>query len=208
MSVEDVSVFVNGDLYATESSPEFRPQEPPGFAVAPLSVPGLAFFAVPKRVKKPAATRKSPPTRKKLAPGGSKINLMVPLALSSSAKAASSSQSRSSVGVKVRIAFKALHLLHFARATWTMTKTWFCFSKAAIPPVSLALDMYRFLFVRYCLVRLHSKLLFLFVVRVRPFFPALPVFFVLWPMSLFELLLVFALLERSSGLTKNVVRHL
>lgn len=64
------------------------------FAAAPLSVRDRSSSAVPKRVKKPAATSQSPRSRKKLTSGDDKIKVTVSLASSSSSKPSFSSQSR------------------------------------------------------------------------------------------------------------------
>lgn len=58
-SADDVSVLAEGDLEAFESSSSLRLLEPPGLAVALLSVSERACSAAPKRFKKPAATSKS-----------------------------------------------------------------------------------------------------------------------------------------------------
>lgn len=78
-----VGVSAEGDSEATESNSYLRPLEPLGSIVVLLSVPSQASSAVIKRAKMPAATGKSPRTRKKLAPGSSEIKLIVPLASSS-----------------------------------------------------------------------------------------------------------------------------
>lgn len=58
-------------------------------------MPERAFSAVPKRIKNPAATSKSPRTQMKLAPGGARIKLTVSLVFYSSAKHAHFFLSRS-----------------------------------------------------------------------------------------------------------------
>lgn len=92
---EDISVSAEGDMYATESSPAFRPISLSGAVLASLSVPGTASSAAPKCVEKHATLVKSARTTGKLASEEGKTKLTVPLTSSSAAMAAPSSQCKS-----------------------------------------------------------------------------------------------------------------
>lgn len=88
MMDEGVSFFEEGDLEVTKSYSDHHLLDPPGFAVSLLSVLVWTSFAVPKRVKKSAASSRSPFILKKLALSDGKVKLTVLLVSFSSAKAA------------------------------------------------------------------------------------------------------------------------
>lgn len=95
MLAEDVSIPIESDVNATVTNSDLLPLEPPLPAVDILSVLDQRFTSITMRTMKPADRNTSGRTRKKLASGGGKINLMLPLASSSSATPASSSKRRS-----------------------------------------------------------------------------------------------------------------
>lgn len=114
-----------------------------------LTLPGLASPAVPKYVKKLAATRRSLYSSKELATGGATMKLTVFL----SHPAWPSLPVFLRVGLlrlfdlKVCVAFVALPLLPFDRAMWKMMVLWFSVKDPTISMVRLPSDMYRLLLV-------------------------------------------------------------